>query len=83
MTYTATIHDDIGTKTLAQQTFASIKAAKSFVRAELGADHAVAADSSKAAIIADNEFPTRHLLVWVRFGKICWGGDCPASWYRA
>lgn len=83
MTYTATIHDDLGTKTLAQQTFASVKKAKAFVRAELGADHVVAADSSKAAVIADNEFPTRHLRVWVRFGEISWGGDCPASWYRA
>ena len=83
MTYTATIHDDLGTKTLAEQTFASIKAAKGFVRDELGANHPVAADSSKAAVIADNEFPTRHLRAWVRFGKICWGGDCPKSWQRA
>jgi hypothetical protein len=80
MTYTATIHDDLGTKTLAQQTFASVKKAKAFARAELGADHAVAADSSKAAVISDNE---SHLRAWVRFGKISWGGDCPESWYRA
>ena len=80
MTYTATILNTAGTETLAQQTFASIKKAKAFVRAELGADHPVAADSGKAAVIADNE---SHLRAWVRFGKISWGGDCPASWYRA
>ncbi len=78
--YTAIIQDSLGTTILAEQTFASIKKAKAFVRAELRADHAVAADSSKAAVIADNAFPTRHLRVWVRFGKICWGGDCPRSW---
>lgn len=82
MTYTATIQDNLGTKALAEQTFSSVKKAKAFVRAELGADHPVAADSGKAAIVSDDELPTRHLKAWVRFGKITWGGDCPAGWYR-
>ena len=77
MIYTATIRNGLGTEILAQQTFASIKAAKGFVRAEF------TPSSIKAAVIADNEFPTRHLRAWARHGKIFWGGDCPESWRRA
>jgi hypothetical protein len=83
MTYTATIQNDLGTATLAEQKFPSVKKAKEFVRAELGADHPVAADSGKAAIITDDDMETRHIKAWVRFGKINWGGDCPRAWYRA
>lgn len=84
MSYTAAIHDALGTVTLDRQTFGSIKKAKAFVRAELyNLGPSAPADSGKAAVIVDDEYQTRHIKAWVRFGKIAWSGDCPERWFRA